>query len=168
MVDELYEQLVPRRFRKRDMFARFLWILLVVALLTVGVLLIGYLSFMIAIVLILLIVLLIFPRQNVEYEYDLLEHQLDFHIIFSKSRQRLKLSIDVKDAEMILPSDSHRLDQVRADKVYDFSSAEQNAKVYAIVIPKDGRRLLIYFEPDEEMRKRIRRWVRSYTGNFEI
>ena len=166
--DSLYEQIIARKFGSREVMIRFLWILLIAAVAVIGGFFLGYVGIFMAIVVAFLVIYLAFPKQKVEYEYDILDYELNFSLIYSKSKQKKKLSIDLRKAEKILPSSSHILQSVNTDKVYDFSSRKKDAQVYAIITENDGEKICIYFEPDEEMRERIRRWVRKYTGDFEI
>ena len=166
--DSLYEQIVDRRFGSRQFLARVLWILLIFAVALVGGLFLGFIGILIAVVVAMLILYLVFPKQNVEYEYDILDYEMEFHVIYSKSKQKKKLSIDLRKVEKILPKGSRGLQSVQAKKTYDFTSRENDSKVYAIIVMVDDEMACVYFEPDEEMKTRIRRWVRSYTGDFEI
>ena len=101
----------------------------------------------------------IFPRFNVEYEYDLLNHDLDIAAIYSKANRKKKLSIDIQQAEIIAPKGSPRLNSYHPDKTLDFSSGASDAKVYAVMIPVDQKLNCIFIEPDRTMMEHIKGWM---------
>lgn len=161
MNDAFYEQLVTRKSRPADMALRILIILVIIAVAIFGMPLIGFFSVFLAVILALLSYYFVFPRLNVEYEYSILNHDLDISAIFSKQNRKHKVSIDIQKAEIIAPSRSHRLNSFNPAKTLDFSSGEQNAKAYSIIIPIDQQLTNIIIEPDDEMIHHMRGWMGS-------
>ena len=45
----------------------------------------------------------IFPKLNVEYEYMILNHDLQIDAIYNKSKRKHMLSFDIQSAEIIAP-----------------------------------------------------------------
>lgn len=159
MNDALYEHLVSRRPKAYDIPVRILLILAVVAIAVLGMPFIGFLSFAVAVIAAFLIYTFIFPRLNVEYEYVLLNHDLQIDAIYNKSKRKSLRSLDIQAAEIIAPKGSPRLNSYRPDKTFDYSSGNPSAKVYAIMIPADQTKLCIYIEPDSKMIHLMQQWM---------
>ena len=136
MNDALYEQLVTRKSRPMDLVIRILCIAALVVVLCGGMLFIGSLAVLVTILLGVLIYYFVFPKLDVEYEYTLLNHDLEIDAIYSKSKRKKLMTLDIQQAEIIAPKNSHRLDSVHADKTKDFSAGTGEG-TYAIVIPAE-------------------------------
>ena len=93
------------------------------------------------------------PRFKVEWEYVFCDGQLDFDMIQGGERRKNILRIEIEDADVIAPVDSHRLDGYRHLDVRDYSSMKENAKVYGIAtrLPEKEDKVLILFEPTSRM-----------------
>lgn len=161
MNDAFYEQLVARKSRLIDMILRILIIVVIVAVALFGVFILGFLSVILAVILGFLAYYFVFPRLNVEYEYSLLNHDLDIAAIYSKQNRKAQLSIDIQQAEIIAPKDSPKLRSYNPVKTRDFSSGTENGKAYAIMIPIDQQLNCIIIEPDNTMLNHMRDWMGS-------
>ncbi len=159
MNDAYYEQLVTRKTRPADNILRILLILVIPVIVLVTTPFVGFFSFILAVIYGMIAYYFIFPRFNVEYEYDLLNHDLDIAAIYSKANRKKKLSIDIQQAEIIAPKGSPRLNSYHPDKTLDFSSGAPDAKVYAVMIPVDQKLNCIFIEPDRTMMEHIRGWM---------
>ena len=132
MNDALYEQLVPRKQKTSGILISILIIVLVSRCCCFRnasgrFSVISYRS------LILMIAFyFIFPKLNVEYEYMILNHDLQIDAIYNKSKRKHMLSFDIQSAEIIAPKKSPRLNAFHPDKTYDFTSGNENADVYAL------------------------------------
>ena len=93
------------------------------------------------------------PRFKVEWEYVFCDGQLDFDMIQGGERRKNILRIEIEDADVIAPVDSHRLDGYRHLDVRDYSSMKENVKVYGIATrrPEKEDKVLILFEPTSRM-----------------
>ena len=159
MNDTLYEQIVARKPKPYALFIRLLTIFLVVAVVVLGIPFIGLLAFVIAVILALVAYYFIFPRLNVEYEYMLLNHDLQIDVIYNREKRKKLKSFDIQTAEIIAPKGSPRLNSFKPDKVFDYSSGNPSAKVYAIIISLDQNNACIYIEPDEKMLDHMKHWM---------
>ena len=120
-----------------DLVIRILCIAALVVVLCGGMLFIGSLAVLVTILLGVLMYYFVFPKLDVEYEYTLLNHDLEIDAIYSKSKRKKLMTLDIQQAEIIAPKNSHRLDSVHADKTKDFSAGTGEG-TYAIVIPRSG------------------------------
>ena len=161
MNDAFYEQIVARKPRITDMLIRILVILGIVVLFFFGMPFIGFLAGILAVALGFAAYYLIFPRLNVEYEYSILNHDMEISAIYSKQNRKKKTSFDIQTAEIIAPKGSHRLDSYHPAKTEDFTSGKANAKAYAVMIPKNQQITCILIEPDERMIEHMRGWMGS-------
>ncbi len=159
MNDALYEQLVSRRPKAYDLPVRILVILVIVAVAVLGMPFIGFLSFMIAVILAVVAYYFIFPKLNVEYEYIILNHDLQIDVIYNKAKRKRLNTFDIQGAEIIAPKGSPRLNSYKPDKVYDYSSGNPAAKAYAIMMPLDQKNVCIYIEPDAKMIDHMKQWM---------
>lgn len=111
--------------------------------------------FVLALALVMGIVDYIFlPRFDVEYEYLYVNGELDIDYIYSKSKRKRAGSFDLDNTEIIAPVKSHQLDYYNNNsriKTLDFSSREEDHKVYAMIVSKENQLLKVLFEPDEKM-----------------
>ncbi len=128
--------------------------LLMVFGIIVGVLLLllgGIFSIVGAVLIVLLIFL--FPKLNVEYEYVYVDGQIDFDRIAGKSKRKTLLRIDMEQVEVVAQKGSHALDGYTHIQLEtkDFSSRDKNSKPYIIVANVENKKYKIAFEPSERM-----------------
>lgn len=161
MNDALYEQIVARKSRPTDMLIRIATIIFIAAVMVITMPLLGFFGVMIAVVLAFLAYYFIFPKLNVEYEYTLLNHDLQIDAIFNQAKRKKQLSFDIQQAEIIAPKGSPRLSSKRADKTLDFSSQDAAAKQYMLFIPMDQKNTCIVLEPDAKMLDHMKSWMGS-------
>lgn len=161
MNDSLYELLVARRPKAYDLPVRILIILLIAAVIFFGMPFIGVLAVFIAVIIALAAYYLIFPRLSVEFEYALLNHEMQIDIIYNRAKRKSRLNIDIQNAEIIAPKKSPRLNSYRPEKIYDFSSGNRSAQIYSIMIPVDKKNVCIYIEPDAKMLDHMQQWMGS-------
>lgn len=158
MNDALYEQLVTRKQQPREIAIRILSILLVAAVAVLGFPFLGLFSFFVAILLALAVYHLVFPRLNVEYEYTLLNHDMQIDIIYNREKRKPKLNIDIQSAEIIAPLGSPKLSSYKPDQTYDFSDGSKD-RVYAIMMPLNQKNVCILFSPDSTMLAHMKQWT---------
>lgn len=93
------------------------------------------------------------PRFKVEWEYVFCDGQLDFDMIQGGERRKNILRIEIEDADVVAPVDSHRLDGYRHLEVRDYSSMKEGAPIYGIAtrLPEKEDKVLILFEPTSRM-----------------
>lgn len=95
----------------------------------------------------------VFPMLKVEYEYVYCDGQLDFDKIMNGERRKHLDRVDLDQAVVVAPKSSHALDGYRHDKVkvIDYSSLDEHAKIFGLVITAGEQSTLYWFEPDENM-----------------
>ena len=95
----------------------------------------------------------VFPMLKVEYEYVFCDGQLDFDKIMNGERRKHLARVDMEQAVTIAPKNSHALDGYKHSgvKVIDYSSMDEHARIWGIVITAGEQSTVYYFEPDEQM-----------------
>ena len=91
----------------------------------------------------------------------LLNHDLQIDVIYNRERRKKLKSFDIQTSEIIAPKGSPRLNSFKPDKVYDYSSGNPSAKVYAIMISLDQNNACVYIEPDDKMLDHMKHWMGS-------
>ena len=114
MNDALYELLVARRPKPYDLPVRILVILLIVAVIFFGMPFLGFLAVFIAVLIALAAYYLIFPRLSVEFEYTLLNHDMQIDAIYNRAKRKSRMNFDIQNAEIIAPKKSPRLNSYHA------------------------------------------------------
>ena len=102
MNDALCEHIVARKSKPMDFIIRVLIIVVIVAIAIGGMPFLGFFAFALAAILALLAYYFAFPLLNVEYEYSLLNHDLDIDAIYSKEKRKSKINLDIIDWILII------------------------------------------------------------------
>lgn len=93
------------------------------------------------------IIILIFSKKNLEYEYIITNGDMDVAAIYNKSTRKKKLSFGLSEINMIVPTGSPRVDglitQKKIKKIYDFSSATTKDNSYDLVIERGGNKEIV-------------------------
>ena len=95
----------------------------------------------------------VLPKLAIEYEYVFCDGQVDFDRISGGAKRKTMLRVDFEKLVVVAPKSSHALDGYRHNgvEVKDFSSLEEKARVYGMVISGGEKPTIIYFEPNEKM-----------------
>lgn len=150
-MNELYAEAGVKRKETFSTYAlRFL--LIFVAILSFLLASLNTIMLIIGTVLIILIVFM-FPRLNVEYEYVFCDGQLDFDKIMGNAKRKTALKIDFEQVEIMAPLGSHELESYSQGNIIikDFTSRRKDVKPYVIIFKNGDKKLKILFEPNEKM-----------------
>ena len=161
MNDSIYEHIVARKSSPLDLVKKLLIIFLLIIIFIVAFTILGTFSFLFMLILGFLTHVFIFSKLDKEYEYTLLNHDMDVDVIYSRQKRKRVLSFDFQKAEIIAPRNSPRLRSYNIEKTYDFSSGDPNEKTFAIIIPLEQKRTCVIIEPDQGMINHMRPWMGS-------
>ena len=92
----------------------------------------------------------VIPRTDLEYEYLFVNGEFDIDMVMSKSKRKKVMSMNLREADLVAPLDSHRL------KTLDYSSGNQQHRRFAVIIKSGGENCKIIIEPDEQMAQAIK------------
>lgn len=96
----------------------------------------------------------VLPRFDIEYEYLYIDKEITIDKIMSKEKRKNVTTIDLNRLEVMAPVRSHELDSYRARglKECDYTSGEEDAKVYSVVCSEGDKGMFIAnIEPGEKM-----------------
>lgn len=97
----------------------------------------------------------IVPKTSLEFDYLFVNGDLDVTRVMSQSKREKKpTSISLKDADLVAPVESHRMDYYNGNqkmKVLDFSSGNKEHKRFAIITKVNGENCKVIIEPDEAL-----------------
>ena len=100
------------------------------------------------------------PTFDVEFEYLYVNGELDIDKIMSKQKRKRVYSVDIKNLELLAPTNSHALDSYnrRQDlKTLDFSSRDEQNKSYTMIVKGEKGLERVIFEPNEVILKDMKR-----------
>lgn len=89
-----------------------------------------------------------FRNMDLEYEYLYVNGNLDIDKIMAKSKRKRVFEMNVNDMEVIAPAGAPELRQFQGLKSENYSSNTQDAKVYEMIVVKNGTKKRIIFEPN--------------------
>lgn len=153
MTDTFIEQLVKRQVTPETMVKKV--ILVSLTILSALIILFHPIFILVTIGMIILDSIL-FKRMNLEYEYSYFNGDLDVDKIVNRSSRKRVFSTNIKKMEMLAPVGTHTLKEYKRLTVYDFTSKQQDKKVYEMVTSFRGQLVRVLFEPNDEMLEAIR------------
>lgn len=156
MNDSYQEHIVKAKTRINDLvlFAA-IWVVAVALFLFVP----SMLVLLPIIILIAVNVMVVYKRLKLEYEYTMVNSELDIAAIYNKASRKAQLSLELKDAEVIAPKGSNHLGGLNNIKVKDFSAANSEDTTYGILIDGKQGKSVVYVTPDAAMLKQIKNWT---------
>jgi len=101
----------------------------------------------------------VIPRTDLEYEYLFVNGEFDIDMVMSKSKRKKVMSMNLREADLVAPLDSHRMDYYNGNsrlKTLDYSSGNQQHRRFAVIIKSGGENCKIIIEPDEQMAQAIK------------
>ncbi len=158
MNDAFYEQLVSRKISPLIPVLKVLLIFVLAAALVLALFFLDFGPAILILALAFLLYYFVFPMLSVEFEYTILNYDVDIDAVYSKTKRKKKLAFDLRNAELIAPADSGTLSPYRSLKTYDFTSHSHPEQVYSIVIAEGQSRILVLMEPDETTLLHFRQW----------
>lgn len=98
---------------------------------------------------------LIFTRQNVEYEYIVTKSEMDVDTILAKRSRKRLLTVDCNGFEILAPATARYANEINSQSIarrVDVCSSEHaENRWFAIFNDKEGKRTILFFEPDRRM-----------------
>ena len=157
MGDLYSEYLVKKQPTTKDAVIRYGLIALTVLFAAAGL-------FMIPLLLIVAVALavacyFIIPKTDMEYEYLFVNGELDIDAVMAKSKRKKVKSLDIREADLIAPLNSHRMDYYNGNtklKTLDYSSGDPSHRRFAVIIKSENENCRIIIEPDEHMIQAIK------------
>lgn len=134
------------------------YVLAIIAVICLFFGLIGYLTLMLAGI--VLAVTAYFLRLNsyVEFEYLYLSNELSIDRILAKSKRKRMAEFNLQRMEVLAPVNSHHLDSYRNKrcKAYDFASGQEDSRPYVLIYSGETEMSKVKLDMPEELLKAIR------------
>lgn len=95
----------------------------------------------------------VFQGQNLEYEYLIVNDQINIDKIMGQSRRKKAWESNMEEIQIVAPSDSYLLKDYERPgmKVLNFSSMAPNAKTYSIIQQSGANTTKVIFEPNDRI-----------------
>lgn len=157
MGDLYSECLVKKEPTSKDTLVKYGLIILTAVAVAAG-LLFNFL-FLLAAVVLGIACYFIVPKTDLEYEYLFVNGEMDIDMVMAKSKRKKAKTVNIKEADLVAPLDSHRLDYYNSNskiKTLDYSSGNPNHKRFAIITRDKGENCRIIIEPDEQMQQAVK------------
>lgn len=99
--------------------------------------------------------------RNIEYEYALTNSELDIDKIIAGRKRKKVLSIDCKNFDIVanVNSDKFTGDVKSINNRIEAVSSLNSSNIYFAAFDNNGRRTLLFFEPDERMLDAMWRYI---------
>lgn len=111
----------------------------------------GILALIVCFIFVALAYFFVLPKLSIEYEYSLLNTELNIDIIYNQSKRKKIDSFDIKQLQAIFPADSPNVQRYTHLKAVDYSAKEPNQKAYAAVFTSGTESKLVFLQLDEKM-----------------
>ena len=100
---------------------------------------------------------------NVEYEYSITNGEIDIDKIINQKKRKKLYSTSCKDIELMAKITSSKYNQsiAKAPLIIKAVSSMASPDVYFAVVNSSGKKVLVYFEPDEKMLKNLKTMLAS-------
>ena len=101
----------------------------------------------------------VIPRTDLEYEYLFVNGEFDIDMVMSKSKRKKVMSMNLREADLVAPLDSHRMDYYNGNsrlKTLDYSSGNQQHRRIAVNIKIGREKCKIIIEQDKQIAQAIK------------
>lgn len=154
MNDSYYEQYVTGKPESKT-YAMGIG-LTVVAIAGMAASLVFSIALIVVIAAIAILIMYVFPRLQVEYEYIIVNSDLDITAIYKKQNRKKMMSVDLKTLEEVKPYDKNK--PAGQAKVVNYSDKTGSLKTYEMIQGTGQQRTAILISPDANMLKHIKSW----------
>ena len=161
MNDQFYEQIIKKKNGAKEMI---IYIAIGISLLLLsiyGFLVLGVMIIPFVLLAVFLVYRFILIRLKVEYEYSIVNYDLQIDAIYNKEKRKEVMSINLREANMVALSDSESIKRIKVDKVKNYTSGTSKSGVISIIVNSGSKKYNIMIEPDEIMTKHIKEWSGS-------
>ena len=110
--------------------------------------------FLLAVVILGVATFFLLPAFDLEYEYLLVNRELDIDKIYSRKKRKQEAQFQLEEMELFAPLNSRRMEHYNSNthlKIRDYSSGADGAGVYAMIIRDGQETCKVLLEPDEQM-----------------
>ena len=115
----------------------------------------------------------IYNSRSVEYEYIVINNNLDIDMVMAKKRRKSIVSIDIKEAEIMACIDDEDNNYIykninKGVRVLDLSANNPNMYTYFIDYTVEGNRKIVLFQPTTKMVEALWRFNPKAVKKYNI
>lgn len=102
----------------------------------------------------------IFPKLEVEYEYLVLNKELDVDAIYARKKRKNMGRYNLDSMDLLAPLNSHRMEYYNGNTrltVKDYTSGRENSNRYAMIVKGDQNTVKVLLELEQDAVENIRR-----------
>ncbi len=158
MQDSSYEQLIKVQKKTLDKVLPVALVIVLVLFFFLGVLFIGLVAPIVAMLFAVGLYFIYFSKLNVEYEYVFINTSLDIDVIYNQNKRKPAMQLSLREAECICPKNSSTFKNYKPVQVLDYTTQTGDQNVYAIMINKDQGLSCVLIEPDERAVAHLKSW----------
>lgn len=164
MSDVFHEQLVKRVGNSKNIMVKALTIVACIIVLFIALSIEVLALFIIPIIIAeVVVVVFIFRRQNIEFEYIVTNSELDIDKVINMSKRKHLFTIDAKSiVSMTKYENIDRIPQFKStEKTVDASSGVHDENTQAFIANVKGKTTTIIFDPNEDIYKALKIYLRG-------
>lgn len=161
MNDTYYEQIVSHKLNFKEQSLQIATMLLIAVVTFTGTLFLGMFGILLGALLLWVASMTILQKRHTEYEYSILNHELQIDAIYNRSKRKSMVTIDFQPAEVYGPNRQAELSHKSYTKHYDFTSGQGVYPTYTLLLRMDQALTRIDLEPDDTTRSMLRSWTGS-------
>lgn len=164
MNDIFHEQLVKRVNNSKNLLVKALTIVGCIIVLFIALSIEVLALFIIPIVIAeVVVIVFVFRRQNIEFEYIVTNSELDIDKVINMSKRKHMYTIDAKSiVSMTKYENVERIPQFKnTNKTVDVSSGVYGENTYAFIANVKEKTTTIIFEPNEDVFKALKIYLRG-------
>ena len=99
------------------------------------------------------------PSTRLEFEYSLLNNEMNVDMIINKAKRKSIKSFDIKTVKLLTFRDSPNLKEFVGTKQYNYSSNDLSVKSYVLVVSSNNVNEAYIMDLDEHMLSMIQNYI---------
>ena len=162
MHDSFYEQVLPVKLSASKQALRIFLSIAAVILFIFLTLFVGFFGITLGAILIYFSFFVWLPKFKMDYEYSLTNSYLQIAAIYNKESRKDQFELDLRDAEIVAPAESPRLQPIRNNaRVLSFTSADKTLQEFSIILKQNNTTYNVIIQPDDKLKKLIKNYAAS-------
>lgn len=159
MNDTFYEQIVLRKKGILDYLSIFSALVFAFILLSLSIITFN------PIILVLLIIAgfasyhFKIPNTSLEFEYSMLNSEVNIDMIINKAKRKSIKTFDIKSTKLLTKKDSKALSEYAGTKQFNYSSNDNSANTYVLVVSNNNTTEAYLMDLDEHLLAMIKNYI---------
>lgn len=159
MNDSFYEQIIVRKRNIYDHISIFIAVAFFIMLALLSIILLNPILLIILIILAFASYHFKIPNTRLEFEYSMLNSELNIDMILNKAKRKHMCSFNIKDVKLLSYKDSPELKKYSGTKQYNYSSNDENITTYILIVTQNNTTTAYMLDLDEELLNLIKAYI---------